>query len=286
MTASLIEGRLLASQIRQEIAKKILLRKEQGLRAPGLAVVIVGNNPASKVYVDNKRKAAEEVGMHSRLIELPENCTQTELLTVIDQLNQDSLIDGFLVQLPLPGHIDKILVIDRIAPHKDIDGFHPLNVGLLCQNRALLRPCTPKGIMRILEHIHYPISGAHAVIVGTSHIVGRPLAQELLNAKATVTLCHQKTRDLAFHTQQADILISATGVPGLIGKYHIKPGAVVIDVGTVRLPSGALVGDVQFDEAISIASFITPVPGGVGPLTIAMLLENTLIAAMSTEPSI
>jgi methylenetetrahydrofolate dehydrogenase (NADP+) / methenyltetrahydrofolate cyclohydrolase len=282
MTAMLIEGKPMALKIRQRIAQKIQERKASGLRAPGLAVVIVGEDPASRLYVDNKQRAAEEVGIVSHLIELAADCTEQQLLSVIDQLNAAPLIDGFLVQLPLPAHMNMQHVIDHIDPRKDVDGFHPFNLGLLAQNRALLRPCTSKGIMHALKEIGLEVSGRHAVVVGASLIVGKPMAMELLNAGATVTVCHRKTQHLSMHTQQADILIAATGCHHLIQAQHVKPGAVVIDVGMTRLENGTWGGDVQFEAVQEKAGFITPVPGGIGPLTVAMLLENTLIAASET----
>jgi methylenetetrahydrofolate dehydrogenase (NADP+)/methenyltetrahydrofolate cyclohydrolase len=279
MTPQLIQGRALASQLQLEIAEKIKARRKKGQRPPGLAVIIVGDDPASRIYVHRKQEAALSVGMYARLIELKSSCSEADLLEAIEELNADPLIDGFLVQMPLPAHIDMHRVIDRIAPHKDVDGFHPLNVGRLAQNRALLRPCTPRGVMVLLAHYGVSISGKNAVIVGTSQIVGRPLSMELLHAGATVTLCHRKTQDLAQHTCQADLLVSATGVPNLIRAGHVKKGAIVIDIGITRLPDGRVIGDVDFKSVAPLAGLITPVPGGVGPMTVTMLLQNTWIAA-------
>lgn len=246
---------------------------------PGLAVILVGDNPASHVYVTNKVKACEEVGFHSVLERYSSNLSEEELLTRIHALNQDPSIHGILVQLPLPSHINTNKVLEEIAPHKDVDGFHVANAGALMVGAPEFIPCTPYGCMKMLESIDYPIKGAKAVIVGASNIVGKPMAMLLLMTGATITVCNSKTRDLAHHTKDADILIVATGKPKMITGDMIKPGAIVIDVGINRLPDGKLCGDVDFESAKEVASYITPVPGGVGPMTITMLLMNTLEAA-------
>ncbi|WP_456375783.1 bifunctional methylenetetrahydrofolate dehydrogenase/methenyltetrahydrofolate cyclohydrolase FolD, partial [Thiolapillus sp.] len=248
-------------------------------RPPGLAVILVGNNPASQVYVRNKQKACEEVGFHSELIRLDADASQTELLSLIDELNRREEIDGILVQLPLPEQIDEETVIERILPTKDVDGFHPYNVGRLVLRMPLLRPCTPKGIMTMLEHTSIDLAGKDAVIIGQSNIVGRPMALELLMARCTITVCHSRTKNLEDKIRAADIVVAAVGRPNFVQGDWVKPGAVVIDVGINRLDSGKLCGDVDFDAAREVAGWITPVPGGVGPMTIATLLENTLQAA-------
>lgn len=279
MTAKLIDGKAIAASLRQDIAKRVNERRQQGLRAPGLAVILVGSDPASQVYVSHKRKDCEEVGFVSVAHDLPASTTQGELLGLIDQLNRDSAIDGILVQLPLPAHLDASQLLERINPDKDVDGFHPFNVGRLSQRMPLLRPCTPKGIMTLLESTGVDLHGQHAVVVGASNIVGRPMALELLLAGCTVTVTHRFTRDLSGHVAQADIVVVAAGKPGLVKGEWIKEGAIVIDVGINRQPDGKLVGDVEFDIAAKRAGWITPVPGGVGPMTRACLLENTLYAA-------
>lgn len=278
MTAKILDGKAIASQLRQTVQQQVQTRIEQGLRPPGLAVILVGNNPASQVYVRHKRKACAEVGIISRVVELPENTSQSELLGLLDQLNEDAEIDGILVQLPLPAHIDSELIIERIAPSKDVDGFHPYNVGRLALRMPLLRSCTPKGIMTLLAQTNIDLIGLDAIIIGQSNIVGRPMALELLAARCTITVCHSRTRHLATKVQNADIVVAAVGKPALIQENWIKPGAIVIDVGMNRLDNGRLVGDVDFATVSQQASWITPVPGGVGPMTIASLLENTLQA--------
>lgn len=278
MAASIIDGKALAADIRAGIAAKVRARSESGARPPGLAVILVGQDPASHVYVAHKRRDCEEAGFHSLAFDLPADTTQQALLERIDALNADPAIDGILVQLPLPAHIDATTVIERIRPDKDVDGFHPYNVGRLAQRIPGLRPCTPYGIIRLLESIGEPFKGRHAVIVGASNIVGRPMALELLLAGATVTVCHKFTTDLAGFIVQADIVVVAVGIPGLVKGQWIKPGATVIDVGINRQEDGKLVGDVEFYEAAERAAWITPVPGGVGPMTRAMLLQNTLEA--------
>lgn len=276
MSAQLLSGTALSKSIKAEIAQQIAGLRANGKRAPGLAVILVGANPASQVYVANKRKSCEEVGILSQAYDLPENTSEQELLTLIDKLNADNHIDGILVQLPLPAHIDSTKVIERISPNKDVDGFHPYNVGRLCQRIPTLRACTPFGVMKLLQSIHTDFFGKHAVIVGASNIVGRPMALELLLAGCTVTVCHRFTTDLEAQVRQADILVVAVGKPEFIPGEWIKTGATVIDVGINRGIDGKLKGDVQFESAKQQAGFITPVPGGVGPMTVAMLMQNTL----------
>ncbi|MCY1278552.1 Bifunctional protein FolD protein [compost metagenome] len=279
MTAQLIDGKTIAARLRQQIAQRVAERRQQGLRVPGLAVILVGSDPASQVYVAHKRKDCEEVGFLSRAHDLPASTSQAELLALIDRLNEDPTIDGILVQLPLPEHLDASQLLERIHPDKDVDGFHPYNVGRLAQRIPLLRPCTPKGIMTLLESTGANLYGMNAVIVGASNIVGRPMALELLLAGCTVTVTHRFTKDLAGHVANADLVVVAAGKPGLVKGEWIKPGAIVIDVGINRQEDGKLVGDVEYDVAEQRASWITPVPGGVGPMTRACLLENTLYAA-------
>lgn len=278
MSAQIIDGKTIAAQIKQEIGSRIIERLAAGHRAPGLAVVLVGDNPASQVYVNNKRKSCEALGFVSRAYDLPANTSEQALLELIDELNTDEVIDGILVQLPLPEHIDNDLVIERISPDKDVDGFHPYNIGHLAQKNPLLRPCTPYGVMKMLEHCNIDPCGMDAVIVGASNIVGRPMMMELLLARATTTVCHSKTHNLAEKVAQADLVVAAVGIPEFVKGDWIKPGAVVIDVGINRLDNGKLCGDVEFDKASERASWITPVPGGVGQMTVAMLLANTLQA--------
>jgi len=278
MPAQLLDGNLLSKKIRAEIAARGAIVTAKGVR-PGLAVIVVGDNPASQVYVRNKVKACEEVGFHSVLERYSAELGEEELLARIATLNADPSIHGILVQLPLPEHIASERVLEAIAPQKDVDGFHVANAGALMVGHPEFKPCTPYGCMKMLESIDYPIRGARAVIVGASNIVGKPMAMLLLQAGATVTICNSKTRDLAHHTKDADILVVATGKPRMISGDMVKTGAVVIDVGINRLPDGKLCGDVDFDTAKYIAGWITPVPGGVGPMTITMLLMNTLEAA-------
>ncbi len=279
MTAQLIDGKTIAANIREDIARKVADRRQRGLRIPGLAVILVGNDPASEVYVSHKRKDCEQVGFISESYDLPVSTTQQELLALIDKLNDDSAIDGILVQLPLPAHLDAAPLLERIRPDKDVDGFHPFNIGRLAQRNPLLRPCTPKGIIKLLESTKENLYGLNAVMVGASNIVGRPMALELLLAGCTTTITHRFTKDLATHVANADLVVVGVGKPGLVKGDWIKPGAIVIDVGINRMPDGKLVGDVEFEEAAKRASWITPVPGGVGPMTRACLLENTLYAA-------
>jgi len=277
MSARLIDGKALAAQIRGQVAARAQLLTQQG-HTPGLAVVLVGEDPASQVYVRNKAAACAQAGLYSQVIRLPATVNQEQLLLTIEDLNADARIHGILVQLPLPAHLDSAQVIAAIAAHKDVDGFHVHNAGLLMTGQPQVRPCTPYGVMQMLAVENVPIRGAEAVIVGASNIVGKPMAMLLLAAGATVTLCNSKTRDLGAQTRRADILVVATGKPGIVTGEMIKPGAVIIDVGINRLPDGTLAGDVDFVSASQVAAAITPVPGGVGPMTIAMLLVNTLEA--------
>ena len=277
MTAKIISGSALSKQIKAEIAQQITQYRNEGKRAPGLAVILVGADPASQVYVASKRRSCEEVGIFSKSYDLPETMEEHALLALIDELNADETIDGILVQLPLPKHIRSEAVIERIKPEKDVDGFHPYNVGRLCQRIPTLRACTPYGVMKLLETTGIDLHGKHAVIVGASNIVGRPMLLELLLAGATVTVTHRFTKDLESHVRQADILVVAVGKPHLVPGEWVKQGAVVIDVGINRI-DGKLVGDIGFEAAERRAAYITPVPGGVGPMTVAMLMNNTLYA--------
>ncbi|EGR0711987.1 bifunctional methylenetetrahydrofolate dehydrogenase/methenyltetrahydrofolate cyclohydrolase FolD [Vibrio alginolyticus] len=278
MTAQNIDGTLISQTVRSEVAARVKARVEAGLRAPGLAVVLVGEDPASQVYVGSKRRACEEVGFVSKSFDLPASSSEEELLALIDELNNDDEIDGILVQLPLPAGIDTTHVLERIHPEKDVDGFHPYNVGRLAQRIPKLRSCTPKGIITLLDRYNIELRGKHAVVVGASNIVGRPMTLELLLAGCTTTTCHRFTKDLESHVRQADVVVVAVGKPNFIPGDWIKKGAVVVDVGINRLDSGKLVGDVEYDKARESASFITPVPGGVGPMTVASLIENTMLA--------
>ncbi|NLC99503.1 MAG: bifunctional methylenetetrahydrofolate dehydrogenase/methenyltetrahydrofolate cyclohydrolase FolD [Gammaproteobacteria bacterium] len=283
MTAQLIDGKQIAADIRKDIAQQVQNRLDQGLRAPGLAVILVGNDPASEVYVSHKRKDCEQVGFKSQAYDLPASTTQDELLDLIDTLNADATVDGILVQLPLPAHLDSSLLLERINPYKDVDGFHPYNVGRLAQRMPLLRSCTPKGIMTLLKHTGVDLHGLDAVIVGASNIVGRPMALELLLAGCTTTITHRFTKNLEEHVRRADLVVVGVGIPNLVKGEWIKPGAIVIDVGINRQADGKLVGDVGFAAALERAAWITPVPGGVGPMTRAGLLENTLQACEHNE---
>lgn len=279
MTAQLIDGKTIAAEIRRNLHSRIEARIARGLRAPGLAVILVGDNAASEVYVRNKRKGCEEAGIISSAHDLPTETRQDDLLALIDALNADPHIDGILVQLPLPAHIDAQTVVERIRPDKDVDGFHPYNIGRLAIRMPQLRSCTPYGVITLLRHIGENFYGREAVVVGASNHVGRPMGLELLLAGSTVTTCHRFTSDLAAHVAQADILVVAAGKPGLVKGEWIKPGATVVDVGIHRTAEGGLVGDVDFAAASQRAAWITPVPGGVGPMTVAILLQNTLLAA-------
>ena len=279
MAAQLIDGKKISQQRIEAVAQAVKARQEKGLHTHCLAVVLVGDDPASAVYVRNKKLACQKSGIESRSYELPSETTQDDLLKLVDELNGDPAVDGILVQLPLPAHIDSQAVLERIMPHKDVDGFHPYNVGRLVVKMPLMRPCTPKGVMTLLEAYGIDPKGKKAVIVGASNIVGRPQALELLLSRATVTICHSATQNLADEVAAADILVVGVGIPNFVKGEWVKPGAVVIDVGINRLEDGSLCGDVEFDVAKERASMITPVPGGVGPMTIATLLENTLHAA-------
>lgn len=278
MTAQIIDGKQIAGNIRSLIKKRIQDRVANGKRAPGLAVIIVGSDPASEVYVRNKRKACEEVGIVSFSYDLPTTTTQAELTNLVTKLNKNPEVDGILVQLPLPDQIDTETILECILPDKDVDGFHPHNIGRLALRMPLLRSCTPKGVMHLLESTGEPIRGQDAVVVGASNHVGRPMALELLLAGCTVTNCHRFTKDTAAHVARADIVVVAVGKPGIVKGEWIKPGAVVIDIGINREADGSLVGDIEFGSASKRAAWITPVPGGVGPMTVAALLENTLEA--------
>lgn len=283
MAAQLINGKLIAEQLLVTIKQRIEQRLSQGKRAPALAVILVGESPASQIYVANKRRSCEQAGMRSLSYNLPGNTSEAELLRLVDELNQDHLVDGILVQLPLPQQINAERVIERIDPLKDVDGFHPYNVGRLALRMPLLRPCTPRGVMTMLNSLDTDLKGLNAVVVGASNIVGRPMSLELLLAGCTVTTCHRFTRNLAELVSTADLLVVAVGKPGFIPGEWIKPGAIVIDVGINRLESGKICGDVQFDTASTRANWITPVPGGVGPMTVATLMENTLDALENRE---
>lgn len=278
----ILDGKAVAEKLRKEIESRVADFVKAHGRAPGIDVVLVGEDPASTVYTRNKEKAAHEVGMRGKLHRLPESTSENDLLALLAQLNNDDNIDGILVQLPLPKHIDERKVLDAVDPRKDVDGFHPVNAGLLASGRAALVPCTPRGCMHLLAEAKIDLSGANAVVVGRSNIVGKPMAQLLLGANATVTIAHSKTRDLPGVCRAADVLVAAVGKPEMIKGDWVKQGAVVIDVGINRVPAGEktkLVGDVEFESAKERARAITPVPGGVGPMTIACLLENTLEAA-------
>ena len=277
MTANIIDGKFLAKQIRDDIANKVKQRIENGLSVPGLAVVQVGSDPASKIYVRNKQKACDDVGFASFSYDFPTSTTE-ELLTLIDKLNQRDDVHGILVQLPLPDNIDKTKVLERIHPSKDVDGFHPYNIGHLLQRDPLLRPCTPYGVVKMLESTGINLAGLNATVVGASSIVGRPMALELLLLGCTTTITHSRTVDLAKHVSNADIVVAGVGIANYVKGEWIKPGAIVIDVGINRLPDGKLAGDVEFETAVERAGWITPVPGGVGPMTVAMLMSNTLEA--------
>jgi methylenetetrahydrofolate dehydrogenase (NADP+)/methenyltetrahydrofolate cyclohydrolase len=285
MSATIIDGKAIAAALRAELAARVAKNAARGLRAPALAVVLVGDDPASQVYVGSKVKQTKEIGMRSIEHRLPETIGEGELLALIARLNADPEIDGILVQLPLPVGIRPQTVIEAIDPAKDVDGFHPLNVGRIVTGGRAFVPCTPRGSMRLIRSVGAELAGLHAVIVGRSNIVGKPMAHLLLAADCTVTIAHSRTRDLAGLCRSADILVAAVGRPGLVGRDHIKPGAIVIDVGINRVAGGdgasRLVGDVDFEAARDIAGAITPVPGGVGPMTIACLLENTLDAFLA-----
>ncbi len=281
MTAQIINGKIISQQVRLNVAEEVEKRIAKGLRAPGLAVILVGGDPASQVYVGSKRRACEEVGFISKSYDLDSNTSQAELLALIDELNADNTIDGILVQLPLPDHIDSTIVLEQIRPDKDVDGFHPYNIGRLSQRIPALRPCTPKGIITLMESTGVELRGLDAVVVGASNIVGRPMTLELLLAGCTTTTCHRFTTNLEEHIRRADVVVVAVGKPNFIPGEWIKPGAMVIDVGINRLENGKLVGDVEYEVAKENAAFITPVPGGVGPMTVATLIENTLLSCQN-----
>jgi methylenetetrahydrofolate dehydrogenase (NADP+)/methenyltetrahydrofolate cyclohydrolase len=280
MPARIIDGKSIALDLRREVREQTDRLAARGARRPGLAVILVGDDPASVVYVRNKRAACEECGIVSLSHDLPSSTTQAELTGMIERLNADDTIDGILVQVPLPDHIDEQAIIEAIDPAKDVDGFHPYNVGRLALRNPSMRPCTPYGVIRLLERSGLQPKGKDAVVVGASNLVGRPMALELLIAGSTVTVCHRFTRDLSYHVRQAELLVVAVGKVGLIPGEWIKPGAIVVDVGINRLPNGRLAGDVQFDAAAERAGWITPVPGGVGPMTVAILMQNTLESAL------
>lgn len=283
MTGTIIDGKQVATQIREDIKEEVSkLWQTQGLK-PGLAVILVGEDPASQVYVRNKEKACHDVGMYSEVHRLPESTSEDELLQMIASLADNEAIHGILVQLPLPKHINEKAVIAAIPPHKDVDGFHPISVGNMVIGDECFLPCTPAGIIELIKRTGIDLAGKHAVVVGRSNIVGKPVAMLLLQEHATVTICHSRTSDLQAMTRQADVLVVAAGRANMIKREHVKPGAVVIDVGVNRLDNGKLAGDVDFAEVVDIASAITPVPGGVGPMTITMLLRNTLLAALRTS---
>ena len=278
MAARILDGKALAAQIRSDVKNRVAALARRGVH-PGLAVILAGENPASRVYVRNKVRACEETGVRSFFIELPETVSQAALLERIAALNADPAVHGILVQLPLPKHIDADRVLESVAPAKDVDGFHLHNLGALVAGQPGIVPCTPAGVMRLIEHAGVKLAGKHAVVIGRSNIVGKPQALLLLAQHATVTICHSRTADLAAVTRQADVLVAAVGKANMVGADMVKPGACVIDVGINRLPDGSLAGDVDFKAARAVAGSITPVPGGVGPMTIAMLLENCLTAA-------
>lgn len=284
MSAHIIDGKQIAQQVRNQVKAGIATRIEQGKRPPCLAVVLIGQDPASHIYVKHKKQACKEVGIESAAHELPADISQQQLISLIDTLNQDTAVDGILVQLPLPAHLDTTAILERIRPDKDVDGFHAFNLGRLAQRIPALRPCTPKGIMTLLRSTGVDLYGQEAVIVGASNIVGRPMTLELLLAGCTTTTTHRFTRDLAAHVKRADILVVGVGKPGIVKGEWVKPGAIVIDVGINRLDDGSVVGDVEYAPAAERAAWITPVPGGVGPMTVASLMENTLDAAIQLNP--
>lgn len=284
MNAKIIDGKQVASIIKEKMKSEIALYIDTKGRAPGLAVILVGQNPASEIYVRNKRQSCQFVGIKSFSYDLPDNTAQNELIYLIAQLNKNPEIDGILVQLPLPKHIDENIIVEAISPQKDVDGFHPYTLGRLVQRRPLLRPCTPFGIMTLLSYYDIPVKGADCVVIGASNLVGRPMSLEFLLAGATVTTCHRFSKNLGEHIARADILVVATGKRGIVKSEWIKPGAVVIDVGIHRLESGKLCGDIEFETAQERAGWITPVPGGVGPMTVTTLLQNTFFAAKEFQP--
>ena len=278
MSAQLLDGKSLAAHVRGEVKRRVAALSQRGIR-PGLAVILAGDDPASKVYVRNKVRACEETGVRSTLIELPASVSEAELLARVQSLNENPEVHGILVQLPLPKQVNSANILEAVAPAKDVDGFHEANLGALLAGSPRLVPCTPAGVMRLLEHAGIPLAGRRALVIGRSNIVGKPLSLLLLQKDATVTICHSKSRELERMTREADILVAAIGRAKLVGAAMVKPGACVVDVGVNRLPDGSLAGDVDFEAVKNIAGWITPVPGGVGPMTIAMLLENCLRAA-------
>jgi len=278
MSAKLIDGKAIAAELRANMKQQVAERKNNGQRIPGLAVIMVGEDPASAVYVRNKRKACDEVGINSFAYDLPASTPQKELVDLIDELNNNDDVHGILVQLPLPDHFDDEAVLERIKPKKDVDGFHPYNIGRLALRMPVLRSCTPRGIMIMLEKTVGDVKGLDAVVVGASNHVGRPMGLELLLAGATVTTCHRFTKETQEHVKRADLVVVAVGKPGIVKGEWIKPGAIVVDVGINRMDDGRLVGDVEFETASKHASWITPVPGGVGPMTVATLIQNTVDA--------
>lgn len=279
MPAKIIDGKVLADSIKKKITLQISERLKQDLPAPGLDVLLVGDNPASESYIRHKQEACKQVGIYSHCHRLPASSTEAQILERIQICNQDPSIHGILLQLPLPAHLHSHVLLEAIDPKKDVDGFNPYNMGRLAQRHPLLRPCTPYGVIKLLESTEVPLAGKHAVVLGASNIVGRPMALELLLSKCTVTICHRFTKNLQPYVESADILISAMGKPGLVQSEWIQPGTIVIDVGFTRLPNGKVTGDIEFETAKERAGWITPVPGGVGQMTVAMLLENTLLAA-------
>lgn len=283
MTAQIIDGKMIANQLLETLRTRVFARLQAGQRAPCLAVILVGDDPASAIYVRNKRLACEKVGIKSVAYDLPSSTTQAELLTLIHQLNSDPATDGILVQSPVPHHIDENAILSLIDPGKDVDGFHPYNIGRLAVRQPLLRSCTPYGVIKMLQACGLNLKGLDALVVGVSNHVGRPMGLELLLAGCTVTSCHRHTKDLAAHVSRADLVVAAAGKAGLIKGEWIKPGAIVVDIGINRLADGKITGDVEFEVAKSRAGYITPVPGGVGPMTVATLMENTLIALEARE---
>jgi methylenetetrahydrofolate dehydrogenase (NADP+)/methenyltetrahydrofolate cyclohydrolase len=282
MAARILDGKSLAAQVRAGVQQKVAQLAQRGIR-PGLAVILAGDDPASKVYVRNKVRACEETGVRSSLLEFPASVSENQLLDAVAGLNSDPAVHGILVQLPLPRYIDALRVLGAVSPAKDVDGFHDSNLGALLAGKPGLVPCTPAGVMRLLDHAQVPLAGRRAVVIGRSNIVGKPLALLLLQRDATVTICHSKTREIESIAREADILVAAIGRPKLVTAAMVKPGACVVDVGVNRLPDGTLAGDVDFQAAKNVAGWISPVPGGVGPMTIAMLLENCLYAARENE---
>ncbi len=282
MSAKIIDGKAIAENLLQDLKKEIDVRSKKGIRNPSLAVVLIGSNPASSIYVKNKRLACEKIGVKSIAYDLPNETSEKELLTLIETLNNDTSIDGILVQSPLPSHINNDVIFENISPLKDVDGFHPKNIGLLAIKQPQLRSCTPYGVMKLIKATQLAIQGLDAIVVGSSNHVGRPMALELLLGGCTVTICNRYTQKLQQKIELADIVVAAAGIPDMIKGRWIKPGAIAIDIGINRLESGKIIGDIEFDIAKTRAGFITPVPGGVGPMTVATLMENTLLAQKLT----